>query len=176
MIRPLLTSAFALSLIGCVPIGSLAPSNQPVSLKSETYNVADNDIIRIVTPFADPRVITTSDAEIQRNQHVLYVLPSGQERIAMFVTASDDETQSINITLNPGPNGVREIDILAEQQKAQPVIQAIATAAPEPVGKQTIQAKKKSPSRKVEPWDPRPCKLCRDPDDNGGGNYNDKAW
>lgn len=159
---------------GCAQIGGKTPRENVVST-TKTLDVADNEIIRIVTPFQDPRVITTSDAEIQQSQHVLYVLPNGQERIAMFVTDAENEAQSISLTLHPKPSGVREIDVLAIENEAQEKVSAPASATIKPAVK-AAAATKKTSGRKVEPWDPRRCTLCRDPDDNGSSDYSGKSW
>ena len=172
--RLIFSLVIAMSLVGCAQLNLKTSVSEPVSI-AKSIDVADNDIIRIVTPFADPRVVTTSDAEIQRSQHVLYVLPNGQERIAMFVTDAENEANSISLTLHPKANGVREIDVLGTGIEAPKATRIAATEPVNPASQNKTEVKKTS-GRIVEPWDPRPCKLCRNPDDNGSSDYSNESW
>lgn len=171
--RPLFGFLLVMALAGCAGTGANAPSTKFVST-AKNVDIANNDIVRIVTPFEDPRVVTTSDVEIKRSQHVLYVLPSGSERIAMFVTDAEDEAHSISLTLNPKPGGVREVDVLGVRQdlKITPSVAKVLKSEPT-VDKADVVAT--TSGRKVVPWEGRPCKLCRDSDDNGN-DYGGKSW
>ncbi len=131
-----------------------------MSLEPRTVDVAPNDIIRVVTPFEEPRVVTVSDAEIERSQNVLYVLFDGQEGISMFVTDSQNETWSINLTLKPTDGGVREINIAPMNQ---PLVAA-----------QDTQVNVPKPAD-PDPWG-RPCRLCRASDNNGQDGYSGSSW
>ena len=111
MVR-LLTPFLVVGLLsGCVVNEGTRPATA-WSATFKTIDVAPNDVIRIVTPFDEPRVVTTTSAEIQRNQHVLYVLPDGSQPITMFVTDADNEAASINMTLVPNVGGLREVDLV----------------------------------------------------------------
>ncbi len=111
MVRLLTLILMAGLLPGCVVNEGTRPTTA-WSATFKTIDVAPNDVIRIVTPFAEPRVVTTTSAEIQRNQHVLYLLPDGNQPITMFVTDADDEKASINMTLVPNVGGLREVDLV----------------------------------------------------------------
>ena len=139
-----------ISLAGCAKFG---PDPKTASFVSAplVINVADEDITRIVTPFAEPRVVTTSDAEITRSQHVLYVLPSDQGELSMFVTDAENEASSINLTLRPRTGGTREIDVAA-----------LGSAAIRPVGsKKESRAIKGQGAGTVDSWLGKKCRLCR---------------
>ena len=81
------------------------------SAAPQVVEVAADDIIRIVTPFTEPSVITTRDAEITIRQHVIYILPSDLGEFPMFVTDANDEASAISLTLRPELGGARQVDV-----------------------------------------------------------------
>ncbi len=152
---------FTSTLVGCQGFHE-ARETARFSPTPKVVNIAQDDIIRIVTPFPEPRVITTSDAEITRSQHVLYVLPSDQQIISMFVTDSQNEANSVNLTLRPKEGGVREIDV-AVADSARTILAASSnTAASKP-------GTPKATSKVVE-WSDKKCRLCR-ADGQSGSDY-----
>ena len=154
------------SLAGCIP-KNLGQSGITLSSVPKTIAIAPDDIIRVVTPFAEPRVVTTTSAEIERSQHVLYVLPDDRAPITMFVTDAENEGSSISLTLIPKEGGVREVDVALLDQKAI----RDASANGKVVGKGHSA---KQPKNKKNEWG-KPCRLCRQ-DDTGNdyGGDNDK--
>ena len=151
------------SLAGCIP-KDFGQSQVTLSAAPKTIDIAPDDIIRIVTPFAEPRVVTTTSAEIERSQHVLYVLPEDRAPITMFVTDAENEGSSISLTLIPKEGGVREIDVAVLEQET--ITDANASSAVRKALKSEIKA---------QPIDPygKPCRLCRKDDtgdDYGGDN------
>lgn len=146
-------------LMSCVTDDKTRPGpNWAATFK--TIEIAPNDIIRIVTPFPEPRIVTSSTAEIKRSQHVLYLLPDGDQPITMFVTDAENESASINLTLVPKLGGLREIDFIKMAEAAIRPAAAISIDMPKIV---------------QEPASKRP-PLRRDTDDHGdndhtGGNH-----
>ena len=116
--------------------------------------------------FAEPRVVTTTSAEIERSQHVLYVLPEDRAPITMFVTDAENEGSSISLTLIPKEGGVREIDVAVLEQET--IRDANASSAVRKALKSAIKAKP------IDPYG-KPCRLCRK-DDTGDdyGSDNDR--
>lgn len=163
------------ALAGCQEFHE-ARETANVSTTPKVISIARDDIIRIVTPFAEPRVITTSDAEITRSQHVLYVLPSDQQTISMFVTDSKNEANSLTLTLHPKAGGVREIDF-ANTSPATTIREASSKG-------QTSQLKAVEVAPKPEPrvkdWESKKCRLCRADGQSGsdydGGSEGDGSW
>ena len=164
--KRMITCLFLTStLIGCHAFHDARETTR-FSPTPKVVNIAQDDIIRIVTPFAEPRVITTSDAEITRSQHVLYVLPSDQRIISMFVTDSQNEANSVNLTLRPKEGGVREIDV-AVSDPARTILAARSnTAASKP---RTPKVTAQSTSQIAE-WSDQKCRLCR-ADGQSGSDY-----
>jgi len=152
------------SLAGCIP-KNLGQSGVALSSTPKTIGIAPDDIIRIVTPFVEPRVVTTTSAEIERSQHVLYVLPEDRAPITMFVTDAENEGSSISLTLIPKAGGVREIDVALLDQKT------IRDASGNGKVVEKSHAAKQPESKRNE-WG-KPCRLCRQDDtgdDYGGDN------
>ena len=85
-------------LSGCISEFTQGPP-KPWSATFPDVSVAPDDLVRVVTPFAEPRVVTTSSAEIERSQNVLYVLTTDRDPITMFITDSANESSSINLAL-----------------------------------------------------------------------------
>ena len=63
--------------------------------------VALGHLNRIVTPFAQPRVNTTSQASTEVRDHVIYVAPSEPVPVTLFITEADSEQQALSLTLVP---------------------------------------------------------------------------
>ena len=145
-------------LSGCIGDLMQAPP-QPWSATFSDVAVASDDLVRVVTPFSEPRVVTTSSAEIERSQNVLYVLADGDDPITMFITDAENESSSINVAMTPRPGESREVD-LAKM-----------------AGRQVEKAPfgRSSSVDETAALLARPCKLCRDQDDEGG-NYDSSRW
>lgn len=76
---------------------------------NEIIDIAVGHPNRIVTPFESPRVVTTASANVETSKNVLYVAPTNEAVITMFVTNKDDESTSISLTLRPLRIPPREI-------------------------------------------------------------------
>ena len=160
-----------LLLSGCVT--DLAqPRPQPWSASFPDVAVASGEqLVRVVTPFADPVVRTTSLAQIEPNENVLYVVPGDDQPIAMFISEGTKEASSIDVTLTPREGGARIVDLAQMTNRAVAESKAdaqIKSASKPKVGAVSIEVEEPSP------WG-RPCKTCRDQDDEDDG-YDRGKW
>jgi conjugal transfer pilus assembly protein TraK len=76
--------------------------------------VGREHINRIVTPFREFDVVTSSPEEIDVRGSVFYVSPVGEEPITMFITPVDDERLAISLTLVPQKRPPTEIALVLE--------------------------------------------------------------
>ncbi|MDH3663604.1 MAG: hypothetical protein OEU92_26930 [Alphaproteobacteria bacterium] len=158
-------------LSGCISELTQGPP-QPWSATFPDIAVAPDDLVRVVTPFASPRVVTTSTAEIEQSQNVLYVLTSDHDPITMFITDSADESSSINLALTPRAGGAREVDLAEMTDRA---IEAPARSKAEervPSGKVRGVSKE---AEETAAWG-RPCRMCRDQDDEDDSYDGESRW
>ncbi|MGI9450844.1 MAG: hypothetical protein ACR2QH_09460 [Geminicoccaceae bacterium] len=164
-------TGFALGLMvllsGCIGDLTQAPP-QPWSAAFSDVAVASDDLVRVVTPFSEPRVVTTSSAEIERSQNVLYVLADGDDPITMFITDAENESSSINVAMTPRPGESREVDLakMAGRKVEKAANAGVVEKAP---------SGRTSSIDETAAWLARPCKLCRNQDDEGG-NYDSSRW
>lgn len=89
---------------GLYIVDELQVRSRPVSvIDGQAYllSVAAGHMNRIVTPFSNPEIWTSSSAQIERRENVLYVLPGGGEAIDLFITDKGDETVAMNVMLLP---------------------------------------------------------------------------
>lgn len=63
--------------------------------------IAVDHINRVITPFENPEVWTSSSAEIQTSSGVLYVQAADASPISLFITEGGREEFAINVTLVP---------------------------------------------------------------------------
>lgn len=63
--------------------------------------IAVGHVNRVITPFAEPQVRTSSAAEIQASGSVLYVQPKDESPVSLFITEAGNEDFAINVTLVP---------------------------------------------------------------------------
>lgn len=68
---------------------------------NKTFAVAKAHVNRIVTPFSDAKVITTSVAGIRAEGGIVYVSTNTDESIGLFVHEADDPENAISLTLIP---------------------------------------------------------------------------
>ena len=176
-----LSIAVMVSLLsGCALQGAKQASVRTSIARQQTIDIASNDIVRIVTPFAAPRVVTTSEVDIQRSQNVLYVLPDQNEPISMFVTDGESEADALSLVLKPKEGGKREVyfeaPVAATVAKA-PQLRGIRPAASVQMFFEQEAPAERVREKEVDPYG-KPCRLCRDPDDHGendhaGGGHHD---
>lgn len=111
------------------PIGS---SSNPASSASSTGQVNDNprltmspgvnEIVpvavshlnRIVTPFGEPQVTTTSSATTEIRDNVVYVATDQMAPVTLFITQKGSEAQALSLTLVPRRVPPRELFIELE--------------------------------------------------------------
>ncbi len=71
--------------------------------------VALGHLNRLVTPFAEPRVNTTSQASTEVRDQVIYVAPSEPVPVTLFITEADSEQRALSLTLIPKRIPAREL-------------------------------------------------------------------
>ena len=76
---------------------------------NEIIQIAEGHPNRIVTPFKEPRVVTTATASVETSNNVIYVAPANAGLITMFLTETGDEGVSISLTLQPKKIPPREL-------------------------------------------------------------------
>jgi conjugal transfer pilus assembly protein TraK len=77
--------------------------------------VAQGHPNRLVTPFEHPKVHTSSDAQIDVDQSVVYVTPSERNLVTMFITEMDgSQEQALSMTLVPRSIPPREVRLLVD--------------------------------------------------------------
>jgi len=85
---------------------SEALSNEQVSVPvtpgvNEIIPIARNHLNRVLVPFSDPQVRTTSSADYQIHQQAIYIATQSQGPVTMYVTNGSDESTAISLTLVP---------------------------------------------------------------------------
>ena len=74
---------------------------------------------RIVTPFGDPQVTTTSAATTEVRDNVVYVGTDGDAPVTMFITHKGSEAEAISLTMVPQRIPPRELFIEMEGSAAR---------------------------------------------------------
>lgn len=69
---------------------------------------------RVVTPFGDPQVTTTSAATTEVRDNVVYVGTDGEAPVTMFITHKGSEAEAISLTLVPQRIPPRELFVEME--------------------------------------------------------------
>lgn len=77
--------------------------------------VAVGHLNRLVLPFEDPSIRTVNPATTQLEGHVLYVAPSDESPITLYVTPGKNEDFALSLTLAPQRIPPREIHLSLEQ-------------------------------------------------------------
>ncbi|MGP9551952.1 MULTISPECIES: hypothetical protein [Halomonas] len=76
---------------------------------NELVPVAVGHLNRIVTPFSNPQVTTSSAATTEIRNNVVYVGTDQEQPVTMFVTQKDSEAEAISLTLVPRRIPPREV-------------------------------------------------------------------
>lgn len=97
-----------------VPAAYVAPAPRKPTVPVETRQdvvvsnganvlipISRGQINRIVTPFENPQIQTVSTAELEVASNVVYVTPSDDMPVTMFITPEDDEGIAVSLTLLP---------------------------------------------------------------------------
>lgn len=71
--------------------------------------IAVGHLNRIVTPFDEPMVTTTSDATTEIRENVVYVATEGEAPVTMFITQKGNESKALSLTMVPRRIPPREI-------------------------------------------------------------------
>lgn len=83
--------------------------------------VSAGNVNRIVTPFANPDVVTTSPDQFKVRQNVVYAAPAAGEPVTLYLTEQGDETTSISLVLVPRVNvASREFRLALAEGAARP--------------------------------------------------------
>lgn len=76
---------------------------------NEIVPVAVGHLNRVVTPFSNPQVTTTSAATTEIRGNVVYIGTDQEAPVTMFITQQDSEAQAISLTLVPKRIPPREL-------------------------------------------------------------------
>lgn len=83
---------------------------------NQVIPVARGHLNRIVTPFTEPVVHTTSTAKISTEGNVLYVASTAKGPTTLYVSPDGDQDMALSLTLLPQPIPPREIRIRLAKQ------------------------------------------------------------
>lgn len=81
---------------------------------NELVPVAVSHLNRIVTPFGEPSVNTTSNATITIEENVVYVATSTEVPVTLFITQEGSQARALSLTLVPRKIPPRELFIELE--------------------------------------------------------------
>lgn len=76
---------------------------------NELVPVAVGHLNRVVTPFSNPQVTTSSAATTEIRNNVVYVGTDQESPVTMFITQKDSEAEAISLTLVPRRIPPREV-------------------------------------------------------------------
>ena len=68
---------------------------------NEIIPIAINHLNRVLVPFPDPQIRTTSTADYQIHDRAIYVTTSTQAPVTMYITNGNNESVAISLTLVP---------------------------------------------------------------------------
>jgi conjugal transfer pilus assembly protein TraK len=107
---------------------------------NRTFAVAKAHINRIVTPFTEAKVVTTSAAGIKAEGGIIYVSTNTDESIGLFIHEASDPENAISLTLVPDEidqvstkvsvRGMRATERRATVAPTRDVAQTFETASP----------------------------------------------
>ncbi len=66
--------------------------------------VSAGNVNRIVTPFSQPDIVTTSPDQFTVRQNVVYAAPAAGDPLTLYITEKGDETRAISLILLPQVN------------------------------------------------------------------------
>nr|WP_298059583.1 type-F conjugative transfer system secretin TraK [uncultured Halomonas sp.] len=81
---------------------------------NELVPVSMGHLNRLVTPFSDPQVTTTSAATTEIRDNVVYVGTNQEAPVTLFITQKDSEAQAMSLTLVPQRIAPREYFLAVE--------------------------------------------------------------
>lgn len=101
-------------------VGMASPRNLVVRTgQNQIIEVARFHLSRLVVPFAQPVIRTTSSADIEAKGQVLYISPQDDQPIALHITQEGNELQALVLTLLPKSIPPREVRISLTQEEAE---------------------------------------------------------
>jgi conjugal transfer pilus assembly protein TraK len=101
----------------------VAPTElQVVPGVNELVPVAIGHLNRLVTPFEQPRVRTTSDAQTQVQGNVVYVATDQEVPVSLYITPSDREQPALSLTLVPRRIPPREVTLRLDAAAMPPPV------------------------------------------------------
>jgi conjugal transfer pilus assembly protein TraK len=83
--------------------------------------VAIDHLNRILTPFANPKVRTVSEATTQVDGNVVYVATASEAPVSLYITDGDDPQTALALTLAPRHIPPREVRLVLAPGSAEPV-------------------------------------------------------
>ncbi len=83
---------------------------------NEIVQIAQNHLNRIVTPFDNPKVTSSSPATTETRDNVIYIGSSNPAPITLFITERDSEDLALSLTLIPKKIPPREIFLRLNNQ------------------------------------------------------------
>lgn len=89
---------------------------------NEIIPIARNHLNRVLVPFADPRVRTTSSADYEIHKEAIYVATDSQGPVTMYVTNGSDESTAISLTLVPRQIAPVEVSLSLEGREQQTMV------------------------------------------------------
>lgn len=97
---------------------------KPVTLElepgvTEVLPISKNHLNRIVTPYTEPEVRTTSNAKVEVDGHVVYVASRSSAPITLYIMSSASQAQALSLALVPRAVPPKEINLtLAEAESS----------------------------------------------------------
>ena len=96
---------------------------------NELVPVAIGHLNRLVTPFDQPRVRTTSDAQTQVQGNVVYVATDQEVPVSLYITPAEQEAPALSVTLVPRRIPPREVTLKLDATATPPSVLVSRRAA-----------------------------------------------
>ena len=73
--------------------------------------IAIGHLNRIILPFDNPEIRTINPATTELKGHVLYVAPTDDQPVTLYITEAEEEEEAISLTLKPESRPPREVHL-----------------------------------------------------------------
>jgi conjugal transfer pilus assembly protein TraK len=83
---------------------------------NEIIPIAVNHLNRVLVPFSDPTVRTTSSADYQIHNRAIYVTTNERSPVTMYVTQAGQEEQALSLTLVPRQIAPVEVSVEIDER------------------------------------------------------------
>jgi len=90
---------------------------------NEIIQIAVGHLNRIITPYSEPKVTTSSPATTEIRDNVIYIGTTEERPLTMFITEKGSESQALSLTLIPRKIPPREIFLKLKNQEIAPTYQ-----------------------------------------------------